>query len=93
MYFLKPTTQFRKDLKVLKRPSAKNISLITDFLLLLEKDGAAGIDKKYHPHKLSGNYKDNWEAHIKPDVLIIWFEITNENEIILVRAGSHSDLF
>jgi len=62
-------------------------------LLLLEKDGAAGIDKKYHPHKLSGNYKDNWEAHIKPDVLIIWFEITNENEIILVRAGSHSDLF
>ncbi|MFI5158944.1 MAG: type II toxin-antitoxin system mRNA interferase toxin, RelE/StbE family, partial [Sphingobacteriales bacterium] len=59
----------------------------------LEKDGASGINKKYHPHKLSCNYKDNWEAHIKPDVLIIWFEITNEDEIILVRAGSHSDLF
>jgi mRNA interferase YafQ len=70
MYFLNPTTQFRKDLKVLKKRSSKNIGLITDFLLLLEKDGAAGIDKKYHPHKLSGTYKDNWEAHIKPDVLI-----------------------
>jgi mRNA interferase YafQ len=60
---------------------------------LLEKSGAAGIDKKHRPHKLSGNYKDNWEAHIKPDLLIIWFEITEQDEIILLRIGSHSDLF
>jgi len=59
----------------------------------LEKNGALGIEKKYHPHKLSGNYKDSWEAHIKPDLLVIWFEIINDNEILLLRAGSHSDLF
>ncbi len=59
----------------------------------LETSGVAGIDKKHKPHKLSGNYKDNWEAHIKPDMLIIWFEVTQENEIVLVRAGSHADLF
>jgi mRNA interferase YafQ len=50
-------------------------------------------EKKHLPHKLTGNYKGNWEAHIKPDLLIIWFEITEENEIILLRLGTHADLF
>lgn len=93
MFALLPTKQFDKDLKVLKKRSAKNVGLITDFLIQLEKNGVLGIDKKHRPHKLSGNYKDNWEAHIKSDLLIIWFEITEQQEIILLRAGSHSDLF
>ncbi|HEX3384758.1 MAG TPA: type II toxin-antitoxin system YafQ family toxin [Mucilaginibacter sp.] len=93
MFTLIPTNQFKKDVKALKKRSVKNADLITDFLTKLEESGAPGIDKKYRPHKLSGNYKDNWEAHIKPDMLIIWFEITEKNEIILVRIGSHSDLF
>jgi mRNA interferase YafQ len=93
MFTLIPTNQFEKDLKKLKKRSVENAGLIVDFLTKLEKNGAVGIDKKHRPHKLSGNYKDNWEAHIKPDMLIIWFEITDKNEIILLRAGSHSDLF
>jgi mRNA interferase YafQ len=93
MFTLIPTNQFKKDIKTLKKRSTKNGALIIDFLVELEKEGAVGIDKNYRPHKLSGNYKDNWEAHIKPDLLIIWFEITANNEIILLRAGSHSDLF
>ena len=93
MFSLIPTNQFKKDVKALKKLSAKNADLLIDFLSELEKDGVIGIDKKYRPHKLSGNYKDNWEAHIKPDLLIIWFEITAANEIILLRTGSHSDLF
>lgn len=59
----------------------------------LQANGAIGIEKKHRPHKLTGNYKGNWEAHIKPDLLLIWFEITKENEIILLRLGTHSDLF
>ena len=93
MFTLLPTNQFDKDLKKLKKRSFKNEGLIADFLTLLEQNGALGIERKYHPHKLSGNYKDSWEAHIKPDLLIIWFEIINDNEILLLRAGSHSDLF
>jgi len=93
MFNLIPTNQFEKDVKILKKRSAKNAGLIVDFLTALEKNGAEGIDKKHRPHKLSGNYKDNWEAHIKPDMLIIWFEITDKNEILLLRAGSHADLF
>jgi len=93
MFTLIPTKQFEKDLKTLKKRSVKNAGLIVDFLTALEKNGVAGIDKKHRPHKLSGNYNGNWEAHIKPDMLIIWFEITDKGEIILLRAGSHSDLF
>ena len=93
MFSLIPTNQFKKDLKILQKRSSKHIALITLFLEVLEQNGAAGIDSKYRPHKLSGNYKDNWEAHIKPDLLIIWFEIIEEKEIILIRIGSHSDLF
>ncbi|WP_295649662.1 type II toxin-antitoxin system YafQ family toxin [uncultured Mucilaginibacter sp.] len=93
MFTLIPTNQFKKDLKTLKKRAIKNEGLIIDFLTILANDGAKGIDKKHRPHKLSGNYKDNWEAHIKPDMLIIWFEITAKDEIILIRAGSHADLF
>ena len=93
MFILKPTNQFKKDFKLIKKRSAKNAELLTFFLKELVLKGAIGLDKKYLPHKLSGNYKDNWEAHIKPDLLIIWFEIISDNEIVLLRTGSHSDLF
>ena len=67
MFTLKITTQFKKDLKTLKKRSSKSYTLIFDFLSELKEDGAAGLDRKYLPHKLSGNYKNDWEAHIRPD--------------------------
>lgn len=93
MFTLKPTNQFKKDVKKVIKRSAKNFDFIEDFLDKLKVGGVLAIEKKYHPHKLIGNYAGNWEAHIKPDLLIIWFEITEEQEIILLRLGSHSDLF
>ncbi|RZK92859.1 MAG: type II toxin-antitoxin system YafQ family toxin [Pedobacter sp.] len=93
MYLLKPTNQFKKDIKSVIKRSSKNAIFISDFLEKLQVAGVLGIGKKYCPHKLSGNYNNNWEAHIKPDLLIIWFEITEEQEIVLLRLGSHSDLF
>ncbi len=93
MFILKPTNQFKKDAKKVIKRASKNLGLIEDFLEKLQDKGASGIEKKYRPHKLTGNYKGNWEAHINPDLLIIWFEITEENEIVLLRLGTHSDLF
>lgn len=88
MFVLIPTNQFKKDIKVLKRRSSQNIEAITTFLLNLEQHGVAGIAKKYRPHKLIGNYKDNWEAHIKPDLLIIWFEISELQVPKSLNTGS-----
>jgi len=93
MFTLKLTNQFKKDVKTVKKRSPKNAELISDFLEKLQVNGVAEIDRKYNPHKLSGNYLNSWEAHLKPDLLIVWFEITEDKEIILLRLGSHADCF
>jgi mRNA interferase YafQ len=92
MYRLIISTKFKKDLKkVSKSPTDKN--LITNVLKLLMDKGASGIPKSMVVHKLKGNYKGNWECHIKSDLLIIWIQIESPNVISLIRIGSHSDLF
>lgn len=94
MYTLRFTTRFEEDLKLIKKRSLKDFDLIHQFLKSeLSIKGAEGLGIKYRAHRLSGNYADNWECHVRGDLLIIWIEVTADNEITLVRAGSHSDLF
>lgn len=92
MYKLVTTTQFKKDLKKIKNNSRDFESAVL-ILKILELKGVHGVPKNMKPHKLSGAYKDNWECHIKPDLLIIWFQIEEDYTIKLVRIGSHSELF
>ena len=49
------------------------------------------LERKHKDHKLSGNYEGCRECHILPDWLLT-YRIT-EDEIYLVRTGTHSDLF
>jgi mRNA interferase YafQ len=58
---------------------------------MLEENGQFTSD--YQPHKLFGGYTGYWEAHIKPDWLMIWKIIPEEQEIWLARTGTHADLF
>jgi mRNA interferase YafQ len=46
---------------------------------------------RYRDHVLVGQYKSTRECHIEPDWLLI-YEL-GETEIVLIRTGSHSDLF
>lgn len=94
MFIVEYTNRFLKDFKLLKKRSAKDFDLVADFIENeLAIKGAKGLHKKYKTHRLSGNYSNNWECHIKSDLLIIWIEITPDSKIILIRLGSHSDLF
>lgn len=92
MYHLEPTTKFKKDLKKIKN-TQKYYSAVVAVLKKLEKGGVSEIPQSMVPHKLKGNYKDNWECHIKPDLLIIWFQMESPDVIKLIRIGSHSELF
>lgn len=92
MYYLDLTTKFKKDLKKIKS-NKRDFDLASAVLKILEEKGVSGIPKNAKPHKLKGDYKDNWECHIKPDLLIIWFQIESPKVIKLIRIGSHSDLF
>jgi mRNA interferase YafQ len=49
------------------------------------------LEAKYRDHVLAGQYKGTRECHIEPDWLLV-YELT-ESELVLVRTGTHSDLF
>ena len=46
---------------------------------------------KYKNHKLKGIFIDCWECHIEPNWLLIYKKTLLA--IILVRNGTHADLF
>ncbi len=92
-YHLIKSSKFRKDLKRVLKRDASDFQEAAKFLHLLEHNGVKGIPGKMKPHKLKGEYKGDWECHIKTDLLIIWFQIEAPKTIKLIRIGSHSDLF
>lgn len=49
------------------------------------------LPEAYQDHPLKGGYSGFRDAHIEPDWILI-YEI-REDELILVRTGTHSDLF
>lgn len=90
MYTLSFSSKFKRDYKtIVKR--GYSIYLIVDVFQILEIEGE--LPGKYLSHKLTGNYLNCWECHIRPDWLIIWERDDINKEIKLVRTGTHSDLF
>jgi mRNA interferase YafQ len=93
MFELRYTGQFKKDLKLLKKRSPEKFLSLLRFIEKLCLTGYDGVDTKYKPHTLKGNYKDCLECHLLNDYLIIWREDIDNKIIELVRAGTYSDLF
>jgi mRNA interferase YafQ len=81
-------TQFRNDLKRQKR-RGKDVEELIAVVELLAETGT--LPEAYRPHKLIGEWKGVWECHIEPDWLLI-YDVT-ATEVLLMRTGSHSDLF
>jgi mRNA interferase YafQ len=82
------TTQFKKDVRRLRK---RGIDLEKLKTVLSKLVAGEKLSQKYRDHLLVGQYKGSRECHIEPDWLLI-YEST-EDEIILVRTGTHSDLF
>ena len=87
---IKPTSQFRKDLKRMQRRGC-DMALLTEVLRNLAAGEA--LPEKNRDHALSGSFAGCRECHITPDWLLI-YEIEQDMLILyLMRTGSHSDLF
>lgn len=84
------TSRFRKDVKLLQK-RGYDMNIIKHAILSLEDSGELPLELK--PHRLSGNYAGYWEAHLKPDWLILWTILPEEKAVWLTRTGTHSDLF
>lgn len=83
------TSSFKKDYKRLNRSGKHEMQDLQDIVEKLAN--GLPFDQKHHDHALTGNLNDCRECHIKPDWLLIYRIVGIE--LILVRTGSHSDLF
>ncbi len=82
------TSQFKKDIKLLKK-RGKDLSKIGDVIRLLAADKA--LEEKNRDHALIGKWSGSRDCHIEPDWILIY---RNEPDaLFLERSGSHSDLF
>lgn len=89
-YTILITKRFVKDLEICKKRGLK-LSLLYTVIEQLKLNGT--LSKQYRAHKLSGNYANYWECHIKGDWLLIWEQNDDELILILTSTGTHSDLF
>ncbi len=84
------TSSFKKDYKRLKRSARYNMDELQKVVEQLSI-GILPLAQKYRDHSLTGNLNDCRECHIRLDWLFIYR--LDENDLVLVRTGSHSDLF
>ena len=88
MKSIRRTRQFRRDVQRMQR-QGRGIEKLKNVLeALVEGEPLAA---QYRDHVLVGQYKGTRECHLEPDWLLV-YELA-ETEIVLIRTGSHSDLF
>jgi len=68
-------------------------AMLTSVVLALLNDQM--LQPQYRDHDLSGDWKGYRECHLKPDLLLIYRKLDNDDGKILrlARIGSHSELF
>jgi mRNA interferase YafQ len=88
MKTIRRTSQFKRDVKRIQW-QGREVEKLKRVLEALVK--GEPLAAKHRDHVLVGQYKGTRECHIEPDWLLI-YEL-GEAEIVLIRTGSHSDLF
>lgn len=92
-YKIEFTSRYKKDYKRYLS-NEKKLAKIDATILLLEEGGVNNLPQNMRAHFLKGEYAGHLECHIEPDLLVIWLQYDEElKRILLVRLGSHSELF
>ncbi len=77
---------FKKDFKKLVKNGFDD-SVLNEVILRKKEP----LSPPFKDHALKGVWKPYRECHIKPDVLLVY--LVKDDELILLRLGSHSELF
>jgi len=88
------TRQFKRDYKkVQSNPRYRDDleSVLPDVLDLLVADRE--LDPKLKDHALTGEMAGFRECHLRPDLLLVYTKAEAPPSLIIVRIGSHSELF
>ena len=78
----------RRDIRRLQRQGKNLDELYTVVEMLAEGEI---LPERYRDHNLTGNWRGFRECHIRPNWLLIYKIV--EQELQLVRSGSHPELF
>lgn len=89
MLIPKKTSQFKKDIKRLKKSGQYDIDELEKIMTKLTDE--ISLDEANKEHYLSGNYFGFLECHIKSDWLLIYK--IDDRFIMFSRTGTHSQLF
>ena len=88
MLTIESTSAFKKDLKKRKHDH-RLIEDLNEVIIALSPKKP--LPTKNRAHNLTGNWIDHKECYLRGDALLIYR--TNKTSLILVRLGSHSELF
>lgn len=90
MFLLKYSSRFKKDLKPYRHDKVflAELENVLD-LLIIGRD----LPEKHHHHQLIGEFKGCFECHIKPDIILVYKIKQSELMVLLLRIGSHANLF
>ena len=84
------TSKFEKDLKLINK-RGYHTNKLKEVIKILAS--GKSLDAKFRDHILKGVYENKHECHIEPGWLLI-YEISEQKLILLLlRTGTHSDLF
>ncbi len=82
------TSQFKRDYK--KRSREKGLDALIEQTVERLAEGKP-LEVKFCDHPLQGGYAGCRECHLKPDLLLIYVQASDE--LRMVRLGSHGELF
>ena len=91
-YQVKYTSEFKKNYKKIKK-QGKDVEKLKCVISKLAN--GLELEERYQNHMLNDNkyYKNCGECHIEPDWLLVYQYINEELILLLVKTGSHSELF
>ena len=84
------TKVFQRDWDRLSRTGRYDMRQLKEAMLLLIANDAP-LGPEWLDHPLKGDWADHRECHIGGDFLLIYRE--QGNQLLFVRAGTHSELF
>lgn len=83
------TAHFKSDLKRVAKSGKYDVAELLAVVKHLASD--IPLPEKCRDHALSGEWKNHRDCHIRPDWLLIYQ--LQKGRLVLVRTGSHAELF
>ena len=84
------TSQYKRDFKLALRRDLP-MNKLNEVIRLLATDQPLPVANK--DHALQGEFRGLRECHIQPDWLLMYRKDESQLQLILIRTGSHADLF